>query len=72
MGDQGRVTALDRTHAKAQQIRYCMLWIAVPTVTVTFVQASTIFCLSQKRIASDCDIGHPSFQCSCTMFGEET
>ena len=25
MGDRGRVIALDRTHAKAQQIRYYML-----------------------------------------------
>jgi len=35
MGDQGRVIALDRTHAKAQQIRYCMLWSASATATVT-------------------------------------
>ncbi len=58
MGDQGRGIALDRTHAKAQQIRYRMLCPAALTVTVMLVQASTIFCLSQKKVASDCDTGH--------------
>lgn len=58
MGDQGRVIALDRTHAKAQQIRYCMLCPAAPTVTVMLAQTSTIFCLSRRRLASDCGIGH--------------